>query len=63
MTEEMRDQGLIIRNDGRGDPTTQICPPLIITESECDRVVDVLEHSFNLLGRKLGSVGTPLPVA
>ena len=62
MTDEMREQGLIIRNDGRGDPTTQICPPLIITESECDRVVDVLEHSFNLLGRKLGSVGTPVPV-
>jgi adenosylmethionine-8-amino-7-oxononanoate aminotransferase len=63
MTDEMRDQGLIIRNDGRGDPTTQICPPLIITESECDRVVDVLEHSFNLLGRKLGSVGAPVPVS
>lgn len=63
LTAEMREQGLILRNDGRGDPTTQLCPPLVITEAECDRVVDVLEHSFNLLGRKLGTVGTPVTVA
>jgi adenosylmethionine-8-amino-7-oxononanoate aminotransferase len=61
MTAQMRAQGLILRNDGRGDPTTQLCPPLVITKDECDRVVDVLENTFNGLGRKLGTVGTKHP--
>jgi adenosylmethionine-8-amino-7-oxononanoate aminotransferase len=63
MTDDMRGQGLILRNDGRGDPTTQLCPPLVITREECDRVVDVLEQSFNKLGRELGTIGTPVSVA
>lgn len=58
LTDEMRLEGLIIRNDSRGDPVTQLCPPLVFTEAECDKVVDVLEHSFNLLGRELGSIPT-----
>lgn len=58
LTDQMRLQGLIIRNDSRGDPVTQLCPPLIFTKPECDRVVDVLEHSFNMLGRELGSIPT-----
>lgn len=57
LTDEIRSAGLIIRNDSRGDPTTQLCPPLIITKEECDRVVDILERSFNHLGRELGTVG------
>jgi adenosylmethionine-8-amino-7-oxononanoate aminotransferase len=60
MTDEMRRLGLIIRNDSRGDPTTQLCPPLVITHEECDRVVDVLEHCLNKLGRELGTVPTPV---
>jgi adenosylmethionine-8-amino-7-oxononanoate aminotransferase len=60
MTADMRAEGLILRNDGRGDPTTQLCPPLVITHEECDRVVDVLEQSFNKLGRELGTVGVPV---
>ena len=63
LTNEMRAGGLILRNDGRGDPTTQLCPPLCITEEECDRVVDVLERSFTKLGEKLGTVGKQIPVA
>jgi adenosylmethionine-8-amino-7-oxononanoate aminotransferase len=63
MTDEMRAKGLIIRNDSRGDPTTQLCPPLIITREECDRVVDVLEHCFNKLGEEIGTVGRKIPVA
>lgn len=59
MTEQMLEQGLILRNDGRGDPTTQLCPPLVITKEECDRTVDILEHTFNGLGRRIGTVGTP----
>jgi adenosylmethionine-8-amino-7-oxononanoate aminotransferase len=59
MTDQMRAQGLILRNDGRGDPTTQLCPPLVITREEIDRVVDILERTFNGLGRELGSIGTP----
>ena len=58
MTDEMRRRGLIIRNDSRGDPTTQLCPPLVITHEECDTVVDVLEACFNQLGQALGTVGT-----
>lgn len=60
MTDEMRRLGLIIRNDSRGDPTTQLCPPLVITREECDRVVDVLEQCFDKLGRDLGTVATPI---
>ena len=63
MTDEMRNQGLIIRNDGRGDPTTQLCPPLVFTKDECDRVVDVLESCFNKLGQRLGTVGTPVSMS
>ena len=54
----MRERGLILRNDDRNDPTTQLCPPLVITREECDRVVDILGASFDELGRKLGTVGT-----
>ena len=54
----MRDKGLILRNDGRNDPTTQLCPPLVITRDECDRVVGILEESITELGRRLGSTGT-----
>ncbi|MCC6790206.1 MAG: aminotransferase class III-fold pyridoxal phosphate-dependent enzyme [Thermomicrobiales bacterium] len=62
MTDQMRAQGLILRNDGRGDPTTQLCPPLVITKEEVDRVVDILEQTFDGLGRKLGTVGTLHPM-
>jgi adenosylmethionine-8-amino-7-oxononanoate aminotransferase len=58
MTDQMKAQGLILRNDGRGDPTTQLCPPLVITREEVDRVVDILEQTFDGLGRKIGTVGT-----
>jgi adenosylmethionine-8-amino-7-oxononanoate aminotransferase len=58
MTSEMRAQGFIVRNDSRGDPTTQICPPLVITHEECDRTVDMLEQTFDGLGRRIGTVGT-----
>jgi adenosylmethionine-8-amino-7-oxononanoate aminotransferase len=58
MTSELRNRGLILRLDNRGDPTTQLCPPLVITREECDRVVDVLEQTFDQLGQKIGAVGT-----
>ena len=58
LTDEMREQGLILRNDERNDPTTQLCPPLVITREECDRVVAILARSFDELGRKLGTVAT-----
>ena len=63
MTGQMLEKGLILRNDGRGDPTTQLCPPLIITKEECDRTVDVLEETFSGLGRLLGTIGTVHPVS
>ncbi len=58
LTDRMREQGLILRNDDRGDPTTQLCPPLVITREECDRTVEILAASFDELGKKLGTVGT-----
>jgi adenosylmethionine-8-amino-7-oxononanoate aminotransferase len=58
LTDQMRERGLILRNDGRNDPTTQLCPPLIITREECDRTVTILEETITELGRKLGTVGT-----
>jgi adenosylmethionine-8-amino-7-oxononanoate aminotransferase len=58
LTNQLRDQGLILRNDDRNDPTTQLCPPLVITREECDRVVTILARSFDELGQRLGSVGT-----
>jgi adenosylmethionine-8-amino-7-oxononanoate aminotransferase len=63
LTDRMRDEGLILRNDDRGDPTTQLCPPLVVTTEECDQVVDILRCSFDELGRKLGTVGTVHTVA
>jgi adenosylmethionine-8-amino-7-oxononanoate aminotransferase len=58
LTDAMRDRGLILRNDGRNDPTTQLCPPLVITREECDRTVEVLAETITDLGRKLGTIGT-----
>ena len=58
LTDQMRERGLILRNDGRNDPTTQLCPPLVITREECDRTVAVLEETITELGRRLGTVGT-----
>jgi adenosylmethionine-8-amino-7-oxononanoate aminotransferase len=58
LTEQMRNKGLILRNDSRNDPTTQLCPPLVITREECNRTIDILNESITELGRKLGSVGT-----
>ncbi|MDP9368221.1 MAG: aminotransferase class III-fold pyridoxal phosphate-dependent enzyme [Chloroflexota bacterium] len=58
LTDRMREQGLILRNDDRGDPTTQLCPLLVITREECDQTVEILAASFDELGKKLGSVAT-----
>ena len=63
LTDEMRERGLILRNDSRNDPTTQLCPPLVITREECDRTVGILEETITELGRRLGSVGTSQPSA
>jgi adenosylmethionine-8-amino-7-oxononanoate aminotransferase len=58
LTDFMRQRGLILRNDDRNDPTTQICPPLVITKEECDRVVAILAEAFDELGRRIGTIGT-----
>jgi adenosylmethionine-8-amino-7-oxononanoate aminotransferase len=58
MSDKMLERGLILRNDGRNDPTTQLCPPLVVTKDECDYVVNVLAECFDELGKKLGTVGT-----
>lgn len=58
LTDRMREEGLILRNDDRGDPTTQLCPPLVITKEECDRTVEILRGAFDEFGQKLGTVAT-----
>ena len=58
LSDRLRERGLILRNDDRNDPTTQLCPPLVITREECDRVVAVLVEAFDGVGRRLGTVGT-----
>lgn len=58
LTDQMRDRGLILRNDSRNDPTTQLCPPLVITREECDRTVSILEETITELGRQLGTIGS-----
>ncbi len=63
LTDQMRKRGLILRNDSRNDPTTQLCPPLVITRDECDRTVSILEETITELGRRLGTVGTAHPVS
>jgi adenosylmethionine-8-amino-7-oxononanoate aminotransferase len=57
LSDQMLERGLILRNDGRNDPTTQLCPPLVVTREECDYVVKSLVECFDELGRKLGTVG------
>ncbi len=57
-TDRMCEQGLILRNDDRSDPTTQLYRPLVITREECDRTVEILAASFDELGKKPGSVAT-----
>ena len=58
LTDQMKARGLILRNDGRNDPTTQLCPPLVITRDEVDRVVAILVESLDELGKRLGTIGT-----
>lgn len=60
MSDQMLERGLILRNDGRNDPTTQLCPPLVVTRAECDYVVKVLAECFDGLGKKLGTVGAQI---
>ena len=57
MSDQMMERGLILRNDGRNDPTTQLCPPLVVTKDECDYVVKVMAECFDDLGKRLGTVG------
>jgi adenosylmethionine-8-amino-7-oxononanoate aminotransferase len=58
MTEELRKKGVLLRNDDRIDPTTQITPPLVVTREECDRVVLALREVIDGIGRRWGAVGT-----
>ena len=58
MTDQFRKRGILLRNDDRVDPTTQICPPLIITREECDRVVSTLREVIDAIGRRWGAVGS-----
>ena len=58
MTNELRRQGILLRNDERIDPTTQLSPPLVITREECDRVVSTLRETIDKIGQRWGAIGT-----
>lgn len=58
MTNELRRQGILLRNDERVDPTTQLSPPLVITREECDRVVSTLRETIDKIGQRWGAIGT-----
>jgi taurine-pyruvate aminotransferase len=47
-----RDQGLIVGRAGGGrryGSTITLCPPLVITRAECDRIVDTLDRALGTL--------------
>jgi len=47
-----RDQGVIVGRAGGGrqfGTTIAICPPLVITRAECDRIVDTLDRALHAL--------------
>jgi taurine-pyruvate aminotransferase len=49
ITEFCRDHGLIVGRSGGGrrlGNTITLCPPLVITRAECDRIVDTLDHAL-----------------
>jgi len=52
VVEFCRDQGVIVgrAGGGRGFGTTiTLCPPLVITRAECDRIVDTLRRALETL--------------
>ncbi|POX55358.1 aspartate aminotransferase family protein [Streptomyces sp. Ru71] len=42
----LRDLGLLSRADDRGDPVVQIAPPLVATQEELDRIVNLLGQAL-----------------
>jgi taurine-pyruvate aminotransferase len=48
-----RDRGLLVGRAGGGrryGNTITLCPPLVITRAECDRIVDTLDRALGTLG-------------
>jgi len=49
IVEFCRDHGLIVGRAGGGrryGNTITLCPPLVITRAECDRIVDTLDRAL-----------------
>jgi adenosylmethionine-8-amino-7-oxononanoate aminotransferase len=52
-----RKNGLIVGRSGGGrlySNTITLCPPLVITRAECDRIVEILDRALTELGGKSG---------
>jgi 4-aminobutyrate aminotransferase-like enzyme len=48
-----KDHGLIVGRGGGGrryGNTITLCPPLVITRGECDRIVDTLDRALTAVG-------------
>jgi 4-aminobutyrate aminotransferase-like enzyme len=58
VVEFCRSQGVIVGRSGGGarySNTIAICPPLVITRAECDRLVEVLDKAMGWLEGKLSA--------
>ena len=58
VVEFCRDNGVIVGRSGGGvrySNTIPLCPPLVITRGECDRLVEVLDKAMGWLEGKLSA--------
>ncbi len=63
LSDQLRRRGVICRADDRLDPVIQIAPPLSIPRADLDEVVRVVAEVLHLLGRRVGSLPTSIPMA
>jgi adenosylmethionine-8-amino-7-oxononanoate aminotransferase len=58
LSDQLKGRGLICRADDRLEPVIQLAPPLVITQAEADRCVQIVAEAVHALGRRLGSTPT-----
>jgi len=49
--------------DGHDDPTTRLCPPLVVTGEERSRLAAISVETITARGGRLGSIGNSRPSA
>jgi adenosylmethionine-8-amino-7-oxononanoate aminotransferase len=53
LSDQLLTRGLICRCDDRLDPVVQLSPPLVITKTEIDEMVDVIEQVIGALEQEM----------